>query len=63
VRKEIQKRERSQAWWPTSKIPALRRLRQEDCELQASLSYSETVSKKKIEGEIRESELSHLQDE
>jgi hypothetical protein len=50
VRKEIQKRERSQAWWPTSKIPALRRLRQEDCELQASLSYSETVSKKKNRG-------------
>jgi hypothetical protein len=42
-----------QAWWYTSAIPALRRMKQEDCEFAGSLSYiihlrpqSETLSQK-----------------
>lgn len=30
----------SQAWWHMSVVTTLRRLRQEDCELEASLGYS-----------------------
>jgi hypothetical protein len=42
----------SQAQWHKPVIPALRRLRQEDCELEATLGYIETLSQK----ETREDE-------
>jgi hypothetical protein len=35
---------RSQIRWRTPVIPALRRLKQEDFEFQASLDYSETLN-------------------
>jgi hypothetical protein len=36
---EVIKRCRSQAWWHTSVTPALRKQRQEDCEIEANQNY------------------------
>jgi hypothetical protein len=35
------------AWWCTAVIPALRKLRQEDCEFKAILDYSNILSGEK----------------
>jgi hypothetical protein len=35
----VQKTEVGQGWWHISVIPALRRLRQEDCMFKANLGY------------------------
>jgi hypothetical protein len=45
------KGDKSWAWWYTPVIPALRRLRQGNCELEASLGYIvSTCLKKEEEG-------------
>jgi hypothetical protein len=36
-----------QEWWCIPVIPALRRLRQEDCKFEVSLNYIDTISRKK----------------
>jgi hypothetical protein len=48
----------SWAWWCTPVFPVLGRLRQEDCEFQASLGYTERLSLKKKKKKRKEKEKS-----
>jgi hypothetical protein len=52
-----------QVWWGTSIIPAVRRLRPEDCEFKVGLGYIARVCQKKLSNQIsrlRHSSLDHM---